>query len=149
MSTSSDISESIVVRRTFQNTPEALFSAWTNADELQQWFHPMEVIATKSVEVDLQVGGRYRIEMQNTETKEAFVCVGSYQEIERPNKLVFTWSWEQGQDVGETLVTIDFVQQADGTEVVITHERFPNLEAAQHHTEGWTGCLEMLSRHAT
>jgi uncharacterized protein YndB with AHSA1/START domain len=57
-------------------------------------------------------------------------------------KLVYTWSWESpGMDVGETLVTVEFIDKGEVTELVLTHERFPNAEAANKHTEGWSGCI--------
>ncbi len=32
------------------------------------------------------------------------------------------------------------------TEVVLTHERFPNTELRDRHQQGWTGCLARLSK---
>jgi uncharacterized protein YndB with AHSA1/START domain len=59
--------------------------------------------------------------------------------------LVYTWSWEQADhDVGETLVTVDFNDKGGSTEVVLTHERFPNPEAKEAHEQGWGSCLNRL-----
>jgi uncharacterized protein YndB with AHSA1/START domain len=50
-------------------------------------------------------------------------------------------------DVGQTLVTIEFLDRGDSTELVLTHERFPNAQAAGEHAKGWSGCLECLAAH--
>lgn len=47
-------------------------------------------------------------------------------------------------DVGETLVTVEFIEKDEATELVLTHERFPNSEASSKHNEGWSGCINNL-----
>jgi uncharacterized protein YndB with AHSA1/START domain len=49
-------------------------------------------------------------------------------------------------DKTETLVTVVFREQAEGTEVVLTHERLPGEESKTRHTEGWLGCFEKLEQ---
>ena len=72
---------------------------------------------------------------------------GEYSEVTPPERLVFTWSWE-GDDTAdspETLVTIEFRDLGDMTEVVLTHERFLSVESRDQHQHGWTStfvCLE-------
>jgi uncharacterized protein YndB with AHSA1/START domain len=46
--------------------------------------------------------------------------------------------------LGETLVTVEFNDLGGSTEVVINHERFPNVEAKQGHEDGWNSCLNKL-----
>jgi len=76
---------------------------------------------------------------------QPYVAYGTYREILPPEKLVYTWSWE-GQDPMETLVTVEFREVGDSTEVELTHERFPNAEERDKHNEGWVGCLDQLSK---
>ena len=47
-------------------------------------------------------------------------------------------------DVGESLVTVEFFDKGEATELVLTHKRFPTAEAAQEHTKGWTSCIDIL-----
>jgi uncharacterized protein YndB with AHSA1/START domain len=94
------------------------------------------------VELDLRVGGKYRIHMRAPDGAEHH-AVGVYREIDPPNKLVFTWSWEGG-DMNDTLVTVEFLDRGATTELVLTHELFPNDEARKQHAAGWNAALDKL-----
>lgn len=132
------------VSRIIDADPERVFDAWTQAEQLRQWSCPEDATITDA-QVDLRVGGRYRILMQGTETTHT--ATGIYKEIERPTRLVFTWDWEESEHtMGETLVTVELKDLGNATEVLITHERFPNREARDAHLEGWESCLNRLER---
>ena len=132
--------------RTFDTPREEVFRAWTEPEALKQWFAPSDAFSTPVAEVDLRVGGNYRIGMKPPDKDDLYIVGGTYQEIQPPEKLVFTLSWEQGVDVGETLVTVEFRDLGDSTEVVLSHERFPTEESRDKHAEGWNGCLERLEK---
>jgi uncharacterized protein YndB with AHSA1/START domain len=134
---------SLRVSRVIKADPDAVFRAWTEPEQLRQWSAP-EGVTLQTAEVDLAVGGRYHLRMRSSEGKE-HNAVGTYREIDRPHRLVYTWSWEEEEyDVGETLVTVEFNDVGGSTEVVITHERFPTSQARDDHEQGWTSCLNRL-----
>lgn len=134
----------LVVSRVVRADPETVFRAWTEPEQLKRWSAP-EGIQVASAEVDLSVGGRYHIRMQSAEGPE-HNAVGVYRVIERPKRLVYTWSWEEKEhDVGETLVTVEFNPIGnDSTEVVLTHDLFPSEEAKGSHETGWASVLDRL-----
>ncbi len=141
--------------RTFSAPRENVFRAWTTEEALKRWHAPSDDFSTPHVEVDLRVGGRYRIEMKDPQG-ESHVVTGVYREIVPPEKLVFTFGWEGGEgcggdkvgDMGETVVTILFEAQGQGnaTKVTLTHEFFPTSEIRDKHSMGWTGCLDRLAK---
>jgi len=135
---------SLQVRRTFSAPPEKVFRAWTEPEALKKWCAPSEEYSTPSAEVDLKVGGKYRIVMQAPNGNQ-HIAAGTYRKISPPRKLVFTWFWEDG-DMPETLVTLEFHDRGGATELVLTHEMFPNLEQRNHHEQGWIGCLGRLGK---
>ena len=47
-------------------------------------------------------------------------------------------------DGEETLVTIEFHDKGNTTEILLKHEGFADQEVAQRHDEGWCGCLSCL-----
>ena len=123
--------------------PKTVFAAWTEVEHMKNWFAP-EGMDVPSVEVDLRVGGQFRLTMRNAEGRE-FIGVGEYREVDPPRRVVYTWDWEQGEYVvGETLITVDFNAVDGGTEVVMRHELLPTEKAAADHTMGWTSCLNRL-----
>ena len=141
------------LKRTYQATREKVFKAWTDPEALKQWFGPTDDFTTPIAEVDLRVGGKYRIQMKDP-SGATHTAVGAYREVKVPEKLVFTWSWEAGGGCGgseggapiETLVTVEFRDRDGETEMILTHEQFPDAETRDKHNEGWTGCLDRLKK---
>ena len=72
--------------------------------------------------------------------------MGRFREVSAPERLVFTWQWqtEPLDAAGESLVTVEFIDRGESTEVRLTHEGFPAAEVRDNHEEGWTSCLENL-----
>lgn len=133
------------LRRIFKAPREKVFRAWTDPEELKKWWGP-EGYATPSAEVDLRVGGKYRLGMRKLPDGEIFYLSGIYREVRPPERLVYTWRWEAQPEHGETLVTVEFREVGDSTEVVLTHERFPTEKARDDHNRGWSGCLDRLAK---
>lgn len=131
------------VRRVIPAPPETVFHAWTAPDRIRQWSCPPGGTIRES-QVDLVPGGPYRLLIE-TEEGTLHTAFGVYREVDAPNRLVYTWDWEEPESaVGETLVTVEFLADGASTEVVIVHEGFPAAEAAEGHRLGWTWSLERL-----
>lgn len=140
MTTTND--NSLRLTRLIQADPATVFEAWTDPAKLALWSAPegMDIEA----EVDLRVGGSYRILMKGSDGG-VFTAVGEYREIDPPNRFSYTWKWEEaGNDHYDTLVTAEFHDRDDATEVALFHELFPDAEIAGKHDEGWTSCLNRL-----
>jgi len=143
MSTKTD--SSVRVTRVIQANPDAVFRAWTDPNQLKRWSCP-EGMTVEDARVDLRVGGKYRIRMRGSEG-QVHTAAGTYREITRPQRVVYTWEWEEEDHaVGETLVTVEFNDLGGRTEVVLTHELLPSAAAASSHEQGWQSCLNRLER---
>jgi len=137
------------VSRIVNASPDRVYRAWSSAEQLKKWHAPFDYVVAEAT-VDLRVGGRFRIAMKPPDKDVSNVACGEYREIVPNKKLVFTWNWEKDTDkVGETLVTIVFNARGNETEIVLTHERFPNSETRDHHTKGWNGCVDKLAAYLT
>lgn len=134
---------SLQLKKQVNASVEEVFDAWTRADIVAQWLAPNREFKTKVYELDLKVGGRYRIEMTETDGSKHIVG-GEYISITSPTQLVFTWAWEHSEDPAPTLVTIDLNAYQGKTELVLTHEKFPDAPIRDLHDEGWNGCLQGL-----
>ena len=134
------------IRRTFQAPRERVFRAWTDAAELARWFAPSAEYTTVVPELDLKVGGKYKLEMQHKGGNINKVG-GTYREIVPPEKIVFTWRWENDPSAHESLVTIEFLDLGPATEVLLTHAQLPNVDQRDKHSQGWDGCLTRLEQY--
>ena len=134
----------LVVRKTIPATPERLFAAWTEPEQLQKWWGP-EGVTCIDPEVDLRVGGHYRIGNRFPDGKVLWIA-GLFEVIEPPRRLTYTWRLEGISEAAER-VTVRFEARGAVTEVIITHERIPNEVLREQHQQGWKGCLDGLAEY--
>jgi len=133
----------VKISRRISAPRDVVFKAWTDPDEIKRWWSPLGC-ETPSAEVDLRVGGSYRISMKLPDGEVLFVS-GVYREVQAPGKLVFTWAWdEDGVPGPESLVTVEFIERDKATEVLFSHDRLVDAESRDKHAEGWTGCFDKL-----
>jgi uncharacterized protein YndB with AHSA1/START domain len=131
---------STTLSKHFNATPETVFDAWTNAGGMAAWFSPM---TTASVpKLDLRVDGEFQIDMHGEDMD--YVHTGRYLEIDRPHKLVFSWV-SAGTKDQETVVTLVFAVDGDGTLLTLTHDKFPDTESRDNHANGWAAIMEKFA----
>lgn len=143
--------ETVIARRSYPVSPEAVFDAWINPVSLSQWFGPPGFRA-KILTHDLRVGGNWRFLMQS-DAGEGHHHFGTFVEIQPPHKLVFTWASEEqvegwrDKDGNPTLVTVECRPCSAGTEVTVTHENLVSDTARRALTGGWTSGLDCLETY--
>ncbi len=137
---------SLQLRRTFAAPRERVFRAWTDAKEFALWFHPTVEYTTVITQLDLKVGGKYTLEMHH-KGGNINKLSGSYQQIKPPEKLAFTWRWSTDPPGQETLVSMEFHDLGNATEIVLTHGQFPDAETRDKHNHGWNGCFTQLEQY--
>ncbi|MFL5923267.1 MAG: SRPBCC domain-containing protein [Gaiellaceae bacterium] len=130
---------------------ERVFDAWTNAEVLRRWWRAGEGWETPLAEVDPREGGGYRLSMK-TDEGEVHTVFGEYREVSPPERLAFTWTWEEGPGPAMTgsagtLVVVEFHEDGDGTLVKLTHSGFADEEIKGMHLHGWQGVLASLERN--
>ena len=141
------------IARTFKAPRQRVFDAWVNPEYRQQWWGARPGMYCDLCNIDPRSGGQYRINMKNPQAdgEREWITVGEFIEYDAPNKLVFTWSWEQpdptepGTGAKNTVVTVEFHDVEGGTQVVLTHEGFATEQLRDEHNQGWDGCLASLA----
>jgi uncharacterized protein YndB with AHSA1/START domain len=134
MTASPDETDAIVIRRHIAASRDDVFDAWTDAEGMQQWMCPGNIVSTV-VRLDARVGGALRVIMQSrTGTYEHW---GEFTIVDRPSKLAFTWC-AKATDFVPTLVTVELFESADGhCDLVLKHEKFPQPDASEPYRGGW------------
>lgn len=134
-------SPTVTVRRLIDASAEELFDAWLDPVSLAAWMVPRN-ITHSTAKVEPRVGGRFEIVMHRA--GERLLHSGVYRTIDRPRRLVFTWISDATMHT-ESLVTVEFLAGHGATEIVLTHEQLPDVDALPSHSNGWTDALEMLA----
>jgi len=113
----------LVVTRTFNGPARIVFEAWTKPELFKQWWVPKSMgMSLLSGEMDVRVGGKYRLEFAHGDLSAAFF--GTYKEVTPHSRLV--WTNEESDEGSVTTVT--FAEQG-GKTLLVLHELYPSKEA--------------------
>ena len=138
---------SLTLTRRFSAAPEKVYAAWADPQKLVQWFGPGSVEeGSVKADIDLRVGGRYRISFR---AKGNYNEVGGvYREVVPNRRLVFSWAWHSTPE-RESLVTISIKPEGSGSLVVFNHAQFVDAAARDNHERGWMELLAKLESYLT
>lgn len=131
---------SLEVTRKFSAKISDVYNAFVNPKLIASWF-PMPGCVNPGADVDLTIDGTYSWRMTTPDGKD-IEAHGKFIEIQENKKLVFTWSWRNLD--WESLITIDFVDLGDDTEITLIHEKFLDENQKTQHTEGWGKCFDSI-----
>jgi uncharacterized protein YndB with AHSA1/START domain len=124
---------------------ERVFAACVEPEKLAEWWGPKD-FTVANAEICVREGGRYRLTMQPPDG-QAFHLTGEFREVEPPRRLVYTFEYEEPDpDDQETVVTLSFVDDGEGTRLVLDQGPFATKARHALHETGWTETLERLAR---
>jgi uncharacterized protein YndB with AHSA1/START domain len=132
----------VQVRRRMRAPAEEIFDLWTKPDLMVRWMSPYRGAVDCTASCDLRPGGAFSLVMSSEGSSRE--VSGTYIEIDRPRKLVFTWMGPLTNNV-DTLVTVELIPRGDETDLVLTHERLPTQAIVEGHTMGWGNILDHLA----
>jgi uncharacterized protein YndB with AHSA1/START domain len=145
----------LVIERTLKAPPERVFDAFTDPEQLMKWWWP-NGFTCPAAEVDLRVGGRYRLAMEwpsfiPADAQFSHYLGGEYYEVDRPHRLVMSGravNDEQGE-LFATLIEVVFEARDGGTALTMRQSYFepmPPAEAMAGAEQGWSEQLDKLER---
>jgi len=124
----------LVVTRTFDAPPRIVFDAWTMPELFMRWWAPKSAgVPMLSCEMDVRVGGGYRIEFGH-DPANAMAFYGKYLEAAPPSRLV----WTNEEDDDAPVTTLTFEEEGGKTRLVL-HELYPSKEALDEAIAGMEG----------
>ena len=135
----------LIITRTFDAPRELVFDAWTQCEHVARWFGPKD-FTVPHCSMDFKVGGSYRYCMLGPDGSEHWVS-GTYTEIKKPEKLVFTWVREDndGKVWLDNVVTLTFADRGKQTAFTLHQQIFESIEERDAHNGGWSTCLDKLA----
>jgi uncharacterized protein YndB with AHSA1/START domain len=147
---SAEEATTIRMERTYEASAEEVFDAWTSPEVLRRWWFVEPSQRTAVADVDLRVGGSYRLTMEDADSGARHTVVGEYEEILRPELLVYSWRWEldTGGTGHQSRVSVRFIADGERTTVVLNHSGLEDAASAERHSVGWSACLEHLASSA-
>jgi uncharacterized protein YndB with AHSA1/START domain len=137
---------SLRLARRYPVAPEKVWRAWTDPQALKRWWGPGGREPVSLAELDLRVGGRFRIVFGGPEGA-AHEVRGVYREVVPPRRLVFTWTWPRSTPERESLVTLELRPAGGGTELAFLHEQLFDETVRDNHRRGWSESLAKLEAY--
>ncbi len=133
----------LVVLRVIDAPRDLVFKVWT--DPAARWWGPHGFTST-SIAMEFRPDGAWRTCMRSPEGED-FWAHGVYREIEEPERLVFTWAWEEedGAPGHETLVTVTFIEADGATEISFHQALFDTVAERDSHEQGWNEAFDRLA----
>ena len=132
MTTKTDVTEAVMIERTFNAPVARVWKALTDADEMRVWYFDLK-------EFKPEVGFEFEFTVEHEGTKYHHLC--KITEVIPQKKIAYTWRYA-GEE-GNSLVTLELFAEGGKTRLKLTHEgleTFPKLPAyaKTNFEKGWT-----------
>ena len=137
--------DGLSISRVFDAPRRLVFQAWTKPEHVVKWFGPRDYPADRMT-MDFTTGGRWRARLISTEGKKDLWVGGVFHEIVAPERLAFTFKWEEEGERGlDTLVTLTFTEQDGKTTMVFHQTPFKSDAERDGHHYGWSSTFDRLA----
>ena len=129
----------LVVTRTVNGPAHLVFEAWTKAELFKRWWVPKSFgLSLLSCEMDVRVGGTYRLVFSHPASPEPMAFFGRYIEVTPHSRLV--WTNEEGDEGGA--VTTVTLEEKGGKTLLVLSDLYPSQQALDGAiASGSTGAL--------
>ena len=139
----SQTNSSIRISRYFSASPQEVWHAWTDPNLVKSWFGSDPNGTVLDASLDVRLGGTFEVTFSNSDGTQ-FTCTGTYQEIEKYQRLVFTWTWKDRPEVRE-LVTLVFQAEQNNT-LMIFEQANIDVGTTHDYETGWNSTFDKLQR---
>ena len=135
----------VKLHRVFSAPVEKVFKAFTDADAMASWLPPYGFVC-KVHNMDIKIGGTYKMTFTNFTTGNGHSFGGEYLEIIPNEKLKYTDQFEVPNLPGQMITTIELKKVLCGTELFATQEGIPDAIPSEMCYLGWQESLDKLKR---
>lgn len=136
---------SLQVSKDFSCSKEKLFNAWTQENELKQWWKPLGK-QLSHVTNEMKEGGKIEYQVEDGSLKIS----GEYKSAQPQQRLEYTWKWHlESEPVEDTEYTLDVQFEGDESKcsISVSQQGFSNENSIEPHKQGWEQALQHLEDH--
>jgi uncharacterized protein YndB with AHSA1/START domain len=148
----------LVIEREFDAPRDLVWKVWTDPAMAKEWAGPRGFTATH-MEQDARVGGKWRLCLHSDGFDQGDGVLreqnlwqgGEFREIVPPERVVYTFAWDNPADVGldlkphETLITITFAERGNKTAMTFRQEFFLTAGERDGHNKGWNSAFDKFA----
>jgi uncharacterized protein YndB with AHSA1/START domain len=132
MTTKSDVTEAVVIERTFNAPVARVWKALTDVDEMRVWYFDLKEFKPKA-------GLEFEFTVEHEGARYHHLC--KITQVIPQKKIAYTWRY--AGEKGDSLVTFELFADGNKTRLKLTHEgleTFPKLPAyaSTNFEKGWT-----------
>ena len=136
---------SVSLHKVLKASPEKVFRAFTEANAMAAWLPPYGFLCTVH-ELDVKVGGKYRMSFQNFSTGNGHSFGGEYLEIRTNEFIKNTDRFDDPNLPGEMITSVWLKKVSVGTEIKILQENIPPAIPLEMCYLGWQDSLDKLTK---
>ena|ERR1700677_1707267 len=136
-------SPELVITREFDAPRALVWKAWFDPKHCVHWMGPRGCTVT-DISKDVRPGGKFRVCMRRDENGEILWHGGVYREVDEPERIVFTFAWEDddGKPENEMLITLTFAEEKGKTKLTLHQTGFRDAEQRDGHNGGWNSSFD-------
>jgi uncharacterized protein YndB with AHSA1/START domain len=137
--------QQVLITRVFEAPREQVFRAWTNPDEVAEWYGPEHMDTPREkIHIDLRVGGRYELTMVQRSGDTEFSIGYEILELVEPELIVLRS--DPMPEVGMHEPTVQRVEfHDDGAKTRMTLSDGPYPAGRGHAEAGWNAAFDKLA----
>ncbi|MFT3911174.1 MAG: SRPBCC family protein [Ferruginibacter sp.] len=136
---------SVSLHRVLKASPEKVYRAFTESTAIASWLPPWGFLCTVH-EMDVKVGGKFRMSFHNFSTGNGHSFGGEYLELKPNEFLKYTDKFDDPNLPGEMITTVELRKVICGTEIKIFQDNIPSVIPAEMCYLGWQESLEKLMK---
>lgn len=135
----------VSLHRVLKAAPEKVYRAFTEATAMASWLPPYGFLCTVH-ELDVKVGGIFKMSFQNFTTGNSHSFGGEYIEVKPNEFLKYTDRFDDPNLPGQITTSVWLRKVMVGTEIKILQENIPAMIPAEMCYLGWQESLDKLTR---
>jgi uncharacterized protein YndB with AHSA1/START domain len=144
-----DETSEVFISRYFDAPPEMVYRAFTDPDQLAQWFAPLVFhVPRATVDIDAQTGGHWRITMVNNDNPDLRAPINATFSKVIENRILVGYEIAQGfpgvPDGTKVTLTVEFIPEGSGTRLELRQGPF-SAQPREMSAIGWGQSLHKLA----